>query len=298
MNRDLLNLVREAPLLCDGGMGTQLMARGMKAGECSERWNVDRPSDVMAIHRSYIQAGCRLITTNTFGGTRTSLGKYGLDAQVRAINAAAVQLAREVAQDQVLVLGDMGPFGDFLEPMGDTTLEQARQLFAEQALALRSAGADAAIIETMSDPTEMSAAIAGARDAGDWPIIASYAFARSPDGTFRTMMGTSVSDAMKTAIDAGADIVGANCGTSLDLPDYIRLAETIAQSAGSTPTILQPNAGSPQQTDTGTHYAATPQDMADIVGALLATGLRILGGCCGTTPDHLLAMNERMTRRV
>lgn len=292
MSNRLLHRLSQGVLLCDGGMGTQLMARGMKSGECSERWNIDRPGDVMSIHRAYVQAGCQLITTNSFGGTRTSLAKHGLDAHVRAINAAAVQLALEAAQDQALVLGDIGPFGDFLEPMGDTTTEQAFELFRQQASALHDAGAHAVIIETMSDPAEMTQAIRAAKQVGDWSVIATYAFSESGDGKFRTMMGTTVDEAMKAAIDAGADVVGANCGTGLDLPDYIRLARAIVDAAGDTPTILQPNAGSPFQVEGVTRYPATPEEMAEIVPTLLEAGLRILGGCCGTTPDHLRAMAQ------
>jgi 5-methyltetrahydrofolate--homocysteine methyltransferase len=294
MPNQLLHRLAEGVLLCDGGMGTQLMARGMKSGECSERWNVDRPGDVMSIHRAYVQAGCQLITTNTFGGTRASLARHGLDAQTRAINAAAVQLAREAAQDRALVLGNIGPFGDFLEPLGQTTPEQAFELFREQAAALCDAGAHAAIIETMSDPAEMTQAILAARQAGDWAVIATYAFCESGDGKFRTMMGTTVDEAMQAAIDAGADVVGANCGTGLDLSDYIRLARAIVDAAGSTPAVLQPNAGTPHQVDGETRYAATPMDMAGIVPVLLDAGLRIIGGCCGTTPEHLRAMSQAL----
>jgi 5-methyltetrahydrofolate--homocysteine methyltransferase len=279
----------DGPMLCDGAMGTQLMARGLAPGACGEQWNVTRSADVEAIHSAYVQAGCDLLITNTFGGTRSSLLRHGLDTQVTALNRAGAQAARRAAAGKALVLGDVGPFGGFLEPVGDTSPGELSAIYAEQIDGLRQGGADGIIVETMADPEEVAIAVRAARQAGDWPVIATYSFSQA-DGVFRTIMGTSAAEAVQAAIDAGADVVGTNCGTGLDLPDYVHLAEQLVAAAGATPVIVQPNAGSPQMVQGSAQYRATPQDMARIVGLLLGAGARIIGGCCGTTPEHLAAM--------
>jgi 5-methyltetrahydrofolate--homocysteine methyltransferase len=284
--------LKRRPLLCDGGMGTQLIAAGLAPGGCGEKWNIDRPEVIESVHRRYRSAGCELLTTNTFGGTRAPLELHGLAGEVRTLNQAAVQSARRAAGDTAWVLGDIGPFGGFLEPVGDATPDDVMTMFVEQVDALVG-GADALIIETMSDPTEMMLAIRAVRKVSELPIIATYAFSKSPGG-FRTMMGTPLPSAIQSAIDAGADVVGSNCGTGLDLQDYIRLAGELVAAAGTIPAILQPNAGSPRNENGQLIYDAKPADMAGIVGHLLSSGLRIVGGCCGTTPEHLAAMSQAM----
>ncbi len=307
---DLLTELGTRTLLCDGAMGTQLIARGLAAGECGEQWNLTRPDDIEAIHRAYAHAGCDLITTNTFGGTTCSLERHGLGDQADELNRAGAALARKAVGEERphWVLGDIGPFGGFLEPIGEMSPRELRRIFEQQALALRRGGADAIIIETMVDPAEMALAIKAAQSVADWPVIATYAFNKtdgpapdsspkspsaSPAGTapeFRTIMGTSVADAVGQAVDAGADVVGANCGTSLGLGDYLHLARALVQAAGRVPVILQPNAGSPQMVEGKLIHPASPAQMAELVPQLKALGVRIIGGCCGTTPAHLAAM--------
>ena len=287
---DLLAELQRRTIVCDGGMGTQLMARGMQVGTCPETWNTSHPQDVKAIHAAYRDAGCDLLTTNTFGGTKSSLDKHGHGGEAALLNEAGAKLAKSAAGDNCLVLGDVGPFGDFLEPVGDTTPEQLDAIFTEQFQALSAGGVDAVIIETMSDTAEMAVAIRAAKKLRDWPVIATYAFAHGETGVFRTMMGPTVVDAVRAAIEAGADVVGANCGTSLSLDDYVKLAEQLVKAAGSTPVILQPNAGAPQMTGGNLSYLAKPQEMAELARRLVASGVKIVGGCCGTTPDHLKAM--------
>ena len=287
----LLQRLEHGTLVCDGGMGTQLMARGMTPGYCSEMWNIEQPAHVRAIHQAYRDAGCDLLTTNTFGGTRSSLAKHNHGDLVDQLNRAGAQLARSVADDRCLVLGDVGPFGDFLEPVGDATPEQLTEIFTEQLQALKAGGADAVVIETMSEPAELAIAIRAAKSLGDWPVIATFAFAHGEAGVFRTMMGTSVADAVKAVIDAGADVVGANCGTSLSLEDYVTLANHLVGVAGRTPVIVQPNAGTPQTVNGNLVYGATPENMADLARKLISAGVKIVGGCCGTNPDHLRAMS-------
>jgi 5-methyltetrahydrofolate--homocysteine methyltransferase len=270
-------------------MGTQLIQRGMTTGECGMRWNADRPADIAAVHQAYRGAGCRLITTNSFGGTRTMLDRHGLAANLTEWNRLAAKIAREAAGPDGWVLGDVGPFGDFLEPMGDTTVEELETIFREQIAALAEGGADAILVETMSDPAELAAGVRAAKQATSLPVVATYAFQKS-GGEFRTMMGTTVAEAIKAAYDAGADIAGANCGTDLSLDDYLELGKQIAAAAAGRLTILQPNAGAPKMIDGEIRYDATPQDMAELARKLRAAGITIVGGCCGTTPDHLAAM--------
>lgn len=289
MKPDLLSACRSSVLVCDGATGTQLMLRGLTPGECGMRWNEERADDVAAVHAAYAKAGCRLITTNSFGGTRTMLDRHGLGDQVRNWNLKAAALARQAAGPGGWVLGDVGPFGDFLEPLGDMTGGRLQAIFGEQIGALVEGGADAILVETMSDPAEAAVGVRAAKAASSLPVAVTYAFQKSPDG-FRTMMGTAAGEAIAAALAAGADIVGANCGTDLGLDDYVALAESLKAAAGSAPVILQPNAGAPKTTPEGVAYDATPEEMADAALRLREAGVRIIGGCCGTTPAHLAAM--------
>jgi 5-methyltetrahydrofolate--homocysteine methyltransferase len=288
--RSLLEELKVRVLLCDGAMGTQLQLRGMKPGECGELWNVSRPDDVRAIHAAYASAGCELITTNSFGGSAVALKRHGLESRVAEVNLAAAKLARDAAGESRWALGDIGPLGELVEPYGDISEDDACDAFAAQAGALAEGGVDALLVETMADPNELAIAVRAAKSAASQlPVLATFTFSRA-GGTFRTMMGTTVADAVAAAIDAGADVVGSNCGTSLSLDDYLDLAGELVKNAGKIPVILQPNAGSPREVNGRLVYDATPQDMARVVPRFLESGIRILGGCCGTTPDHLASM--------
>jgi 5-methyltetrahydrofolate--homocysteine methyltransferase len=291
MKPTLTEACRNSSLTCDGAMGTQLIQRGMKIDECGMCWNAERPDDIVAVHQAYRDAGCRLITTNSFGGSRSMLERHGLGGKVAEWNRLAAKLAAEAAGPDGWVIGDVGPFGDFLEPMGDTTPEELEAIFREQITALVEGGADAILVETMSDPGELSAGIRAAKQATDLPVIGTYAFQKSA-GEFRTMMGTTVADAMQAAFDAGASIAGANCGTDLSLDDYLELGKQIVAAAGGRATILQPNAGAPKMIDGEIRYDATPEDMAELARKLRDIGISIVGGCCGTSPAHLAAMSK------
>ncbi len=274
-------------------MGTQLMARGLPSGTCCEQWNLDHSSEVESIHREFADAGCDLITTNTFCGSTVGLSRHGLEECMREINQRAARLARRAAGEGAWVAGNIGPTGDAISPFGQITARELSNIFFKQASALQSGGVDAFAIETMSDPEEMAIAIKAAHRIQGVPIIATYAFGKS-GGNFVTLTGATVSEAIDRAVQAGADVVGANCGTLLSIEDYLRLAEELVDAAGETPVIVQPNAGSPVVRNGKTHYAATPNDLAALVTQLLDAGVQIVGGCCGTTPAHLQAMSLAM----
>jgi 5-methyltetrahydrofolate--homocysteine methyltransferase len=295
--KSLLDELALRPVCGDGAMGTLLMARGMTSGACGMAWNIDRAEDVKAIHDAYRAAGSQLITTNSFGGSRFVLDHHGRAADVRALNFAAAQVARAAAGEDAWVLGDVGPCGDFIEPVGDLTEDEVREGFSDQIKALLEGGADAILVETMSDPAEMVLGIEAALACDpEVPVIVTYAFLKTATGEFRTMMGTPVAEAIRRAVDAGAKIVGANCGAALDLDDYVALCKEIVAAAGSAHVIIQPNAGAPRQVDGAALYLATPEQMAETATRLLDAGARIVGGCCGTTPPHLAAIAEVLAK--
>ncbi|MEI6350341.1 MAG: homocysteine S-methyltransferase family protein [Verrucomicrobiota bacterium] len=298
MKNNLLSELQIRQLLCDGAMGTQLLAAGLASGECSVAWNIDRPDIVRDVHHAYVLAGCSLVTTNTFSGTTSVLAGHGLAERMAELNRAGAQLARAAAGDSAWVLGDVGPFGDFLKPLGEMTPAELRCIFRAQIEALIEGGADAILAETMCDPAEVEVGITAAKDVGPIPVVASYTFQKAGPTEFRTMMGTTVEEAMKRAINAGADIVGTNCGTALTLADYVELARQLVAAAGQTPVIVQPNAGAPQVIDGQTVYLATPDEMGAVVPQLLKAGVRIVGGCCGTSPAILTAMSSVLRREI
>lgn len=294
----LLDELARRPLCCDGAMGTQLLARGLGSGECGMRWNLYQPDQVVGIHRAYREAGCELITTNSFGGSHFALELHGLAHDVAKLNQAAACLARAAAGETGWVLGDVGPFGGFLEPIGDTPPQELRAALCEQITALIGGGADAILIETMSDPAEAIIGLEAARQCDQKiPIIVTYTFLKGATGEFRTMMGTTVGEAMQRTIAAGANVVGTNCGTGLNLDDYVELTKHLVAEAGQTPVIVQPNAGKPHTEDGNTIYDVTPEEMAAAAKRLLAAGASIIGGCCGTTPRHLAAMSQAIRKR-
>jgi len=293
MKRDLLSACRNGVILCDGATGTQLMARGLAPGECGMRWNAERAGDVEAVHAAYAAAGCRLITTNSFGGTRAMLARHGAEAHMAEWNRLAASLARRAAGEDGWVFGDVGPFGDFLEPLGETTEEELGDIFRGQIEALVSGGADAVLVETMSDPAEAAVGVRAAKSVSSVPVAVTYAFQKSGD-VFRTMMGTTAAEAVARALEAGADIVGANCGTDLSLDDYILLAHSLVAAAGDAPVILQPNAGTPKSGPDGIYYDATADEMGATAIRLRDAGVRIIGGCCGTSPALLAAMGKAL----
>jgi 5-methyltetrahydrofolate--homocysteine methyltransferase len=274
-------------------MGTELQRAGLAVGECGDRWNLEQPGRVIAIHTAYIEAGSDAIVTNSFGSNRWVLGRYGLADRVVAINRAAAIAARRAAARAASVLGDIGPCGGFLRPLGDIEPDILEAEFTGQARALLDGGADAIIIETMSALDELQIAIRAARAAGAPMVIASMAFDRVPNGNIRTMMGVSPEQAAQAAVETGADIVGANCGTHTTAEDFARVVAAFRQVT-ERPVMIQSNAGSPELVDGRAVYRLTPDEFADGMKAVVAAGANIVGGCCGTTPAHIAALARQL----
>ena len=295
MTSALLHAIRERPLLGDGAMGTQLMFAGLEQGNCAEAWNLTQPARVLEIQRRYADAGSDCIITNTFGGSRIMLNRHGNADNVRAINAAAVDIARQAFGHRAgYVLGDIGPFGGLMEPYGDFTEAEVRAAFAEQASALVDAGADAIIIETQTGLEELGLAIAAAKEAGAPCIIGSLAYDVTLDGsTFRTMMGVDPERAAEFMQESGADIVALNCGTGMDMVWAKQAVERYRQ-ATDLPVMAQPNAGLPRLVNMKVIYDETPEQMVRGVIPLLEAGTSIIGGCCGSTPEHIRAFRRAM----
>lgn len=278
----LITLATEHVVVGDGAMGTMLQAYGLEAGACPESWNVERPDAVHAVHEAYIEAGSRVIGTNTFGGNRPKLDAYGLGDRVRELNYAGVALAREAAGPDNFVAASIGPTGKFLEPLGDMTFDEAADIYAEQAQAQADAGADAILMETFSDLEETKAALAGAMRTG-LPCFCTMTF----DTGGRTMMGVDPITAAIELTNAGASGVGANCGLG-----PAETLEIISKMRGATSKLIiaQPNAGVPQIVGEQTVYNSTPEEMASFAIQFARVGVNIIGGCCGSTPDHIRAI--------
>jgi 5-methyltetrahydrofolate--homocysteine methyltransferase len=285
MRQNILDVVKTEVLLADGAIGTELFRLGLEAGGFGELWNVERPEAVRSVYEAYREAGARLFTTNSFRANRHSLASHHFEDRVIELNRQAAQIARDAAAGRAWVLGSIGPFGGFLEPLGQTTRDEALSFFTAQAGALLEGGADGIVIETMTAAEEVEIAIRAARTAGAGVIIAMMTFGRAK-GSFRTMMGVSPQQAVKTMEEAGADIVGSNCGDGLSMEDYVDLTRII-RSSTEKPVIIRPNAGQPDLLDSGVQYRQTPELMARQVKELVRAGANIIGGCCGTTPEHI-----------
>jgi 5-methyltetrahydrofolate--homocysteine methyltransferase len=292
MKTPLKEAIQQRPLLGDGAMGTQLMIAGLEQGACGEEWNLAHPDRVLAIQRRYAEAGSDCILTNTFGGSRIMLNRHGNADNVVAINTAGVDIVRESFKSvgrEGYVIGDIGPFGGLMEPYGEFTEQQVRDAFTEQAKALVDAGADAIIIETQTSLEELGLGIEAAKEAGAPCIIGSMAYDVTLDGsTFRTMMGVDPERAAEFMLEAGADVVALNCGTRMDM---LRAKEAVERyrSATALPVMAQPNAGQPKLVNMKVVYDETPEEMVKGVRPLLEAGANIVGGCCGSTPEHIRA---------
>jgi methionine synthase I (cobalamin-dependent) len=279
------------PVLLDGGMGTLLQDAGLEDGAPGELWNLENPGAVRAAHAAYADAGARLLTTNTFGGTRPRLDMHGLGDRLLEVNRNAARIARSVADERgLLVAGDLGPTGELLAPLGTLTPEEAQALFAEQLAALVEGGIDLVLVETLSDLGEADAALAAARAvAPDLPVVVTMSF----DTNLRTMMGVRPGDAVTHLASAGADAVGANCGRGPEEMELIA-GEMARARTGDLILVAQSNAGLPQVVGDHFEYDATPDAMAAHSTRLAALGIDLVGGCCGSTPAHIAAMGATL----
>lgn len=284
-------IIRERVLVLDGAMGTMLQARGLKAGKSPEEMNLSLPDVVAGIHREYLEAGADILVTNTFGGSRAKLEHYGLEAGVNDINRAAVKIARSVVGERAYVAGSIGPTGRFVEPVGDATFNEMKQIFAGQAAALIDAGADLLTLETFLDIKEIRAALIAIRELSSTiPVLAMLTF----DDNGRSVLGTSPQAAAITLEACGADVVGSNCGLG---PDGMTAVMESMRSVTRLPLISQANAGLPTLVDGATIFPASPDEMTLYHDRLLALNVRIIGGCCGTTPAHIRAIRTALDAR-
>ncbi len=290
MNKLLELLEEEQVLVLDGAMGTQLFARGLVSGGSPEEWNLTHPDRVQDVHRAYVEAGSNVILTNSFGGTRYRLKLHDLQDRAEEVNRAAAENARvaaDAADHPVLVAGSMGPTGELLEPMGSMTYDGCRDAFAEQARGLVAGGADILWIETMSDLNEVKAAIEGARSASaDIPLCATMSY----DTRGRTMMGVTGAQMVQELAGLGLTAVGANCGNNL--PDTEAALAEMHAAAPDLILIAKANAGMPRFEGDTLVYDGTPEVMGAYAHRVKEHGVQLIGGCCGSTPDHIRVMRQ------
>ncbi|MGQ9575740.1 MAG: homocysteine S-methyltransferase family protein [Thermoguttaceae bacterium] len=281
-------LTAAGPVITDGAWATQLHQRGLEVGACPDEWNLSHPAEVEAVARSYVEAGSQIILTNTFGANRLMLARHDLADKVAVINRAGVAISRQAAGGRAKVFASMGPSGVVLM-MGRTSPDEVEDAFAEQAEALASAGADAVVLETFSDPAEILLAVAAVRRAG-LPAVACMTFDSGKDHD-RTLMGTTPEQAAAKLTEAGADVIGSNCGQGIE--GFVKIAERLRR-ATDRPVWIKPNAGLPQLVGGKTLYTQTPEQFAGFVPALIAAGARFLGGCCGTSPEFIAAIKSKL----
>lgn len=284
MARDLMLALSTEPLVCDGAMGTMLMSSGVEC-RCPEELNLISPDTVRKVHAAYLAAGAGIIETNSFGGNRPKMAKAGIPDLVEAANQAAARIAREAAGDNVFVAGCIGPLGEFLEPLGELTREEAISIFRQQAEALAEGGVDFFIVETMYDLGEATAAVEGAAATG-LPLLCTMTF----DTNGRTMMGVSPAQALLELRAAGAFAVGANCGVGPE--ETLKAIEEMHRAAPGVWLVAQPNAGIPSTEDGKTIYSVGAAEMARWANPFLESGVKILGSCCGSTPEYTRAIVE------
>ena len=278
----------QLPLLAtDGAWGTELMKLGGAPAELKELWNVSAPDKVLQVARSYVDAGARVILTNTFSANRVVLERHKAAGRSAELSRAGAAISRQAAGDRALVFGSIGPTGKLVS-MKQLAVADAEAVFAEQALALEEGGADAIVIETMADIEEAKAALRACLGACSLPVGVSFTFDSGKEKN-RTMMGVTPAQAWKAARDGGASFVGANCGIGIDA--YVKVAAELARCGPDLPLWIKGNAGLPKMAADGSmHYTAGPEDFSHAVPDLVAAGVRFIGGCCGSTPAHVAAI--------
>jgi 5-methyltetrahydrofolate--homocysteine methyltransferase len=285
--RSLIEAANSGYVLMDGAMGTELLRRGLPIGACTASWNVDRPDEVTAVHRAYVESGAQCLCTNTFSANRSRLSEYGLEANLTELNRRGVELARAVAGQSMWVIGSVGPCSGFAG--STTTPESTRQSYSEQISLLASNGVDALLIETVTDTAELRAAIAAARsEAPTLPILASFCFqkVRGQPGYKLIRSNETLEDICALLPALGIHVAGANCGADVFIEDYVTLIAAMrARFEG--PLLVRPNAGHAAACGEQVKCAEPPEVMAEGVWSLVRAGATMIGGCCGTTPEHV-----------
>ncbi len=292
---NLIEKISEKTLLADGAMGTMLHARGVGFDKCFDELNLTNPAAVADIHREYIEAGAQLIITNTFGANRFKLSKHGLRDELTDINRAGVELARRAVAasfKDVFVAGDIGPLGVRIAPYGRVKPEEARAAFAEQIKALSDAGADLIVIETMSDLYEIQEAIKAAKQTCNLPVVASVTFTRDD----RTLLGDDPAKVARTVNEAGADVIGVNCSGGPS--QLLRILKQMKQAVPTGKFWVKPNAGWPEQVSGRIMYPADADYFGDYAVSFREAGANIVGGCCGTTPQHISMMKKALESAI
>jgi 5-methyltetrahydrofolate--homocysteine methyltransferase len=282
----LERLARGETIISDGATGTYLQEHGLEPGGCPEEFNVSHPDVVQGMAASYLGAGSQMVLTNSFGGSKFMLKKYGYPEKVREFNRLAAQLARRAASPDQYVVGSVGPTGEFLEPLGEVSQAEMYNAFVEQVTALEEGGADAVVAETMTALEEATLAIRAVKECTKLPVISTMTFDKGPRGYF-TMMGITPEAAVKNLRDAGADIVGSNCGNGIDR--MIEIATSMRQATDGY-LLIHSNAGIPAIKSGKIVYPEPPEYMAPRFKKLVDLGIDIVGGCCGTGPGHISAL--------
>jgi 5-methyltetrahydrofolate--homocysteine methyltransferase len=278
-------------LIADGATGTTLHRAGLPRGAAPERWNLENPEGVRNLHRSYMEAGADIILTNTFGGTRYRLERDRLGDRVYEVNVAAARLAKEVAGEGTIVFGDIGPTGQLLKPYGKLSFEDTVDAFYEQARGLADGGVDAILIETMSDLNEAKAALQAVRKVTSLPVLITMSF----DTHGRTMMGVKPETAARELWSLNIDVIGANCGRTLS--ETLEAILEMRQAVPEATLMAKPNAGLPHRDAEDTVFDITPDIMADYAVKFVEGGVKIFGGCCGSTPEHIKAVAAVLKNR-
>jgi 5-methyltetrahydrofolate--homocysteine methyltransferase len=270
-------------LVSDGAWGTFLHAKGLQASECPEQWNINHAEDVKDIALSYIHAGADMVETNSFGANSFKLAHFGLSDQSSRFNEAAAAISRKAAGDKI-VMGSVGPTGKILM-MGDVTPEEVYDSFKEQVIALERGGVDAIIIETMSDLDEARLAIRAAKENTSCEVVCTMTFERTVNGEYRSMMGVSPTEMVQELVSEGVDVIGANCGNGIE--GMVEIVKEIRSVNADIPILVHANAGMPIYQDGKTVFPESPEQTAGFVKAIVTAGVNVIGGCCGTTPEHI-----------
>jgi methionine synthase I (cobalamin-dependent) len=290
MHAWLESLLSDGPVLTDGAWGTEMQARGLTVGGCPDEWNLSHPEKVEEIPRAYVDAGSRIVLTNTFRANAVTLADYGLADRTEEINRAGAEISRRAAGDRAFVFGSIGPSGKMLM-MGEVSEPQLLEAFGQQAQALAAGGAHGLVIETMGDLAEARLAVQAAKPTG-LPVVACLCF-DSGAALDRTLMGTTPEQAARELTEAGADVIGANCGQGI--AGYVGLCRRL-RAATDRPIWAKPNAGIPELVNDVPMYRTSPEDFARHGPDLVAAGASFIGGCCGTRPDFIRVLSQELYR--